>query len=71
MNNHMTLLELLNNPNMLTPFEQFYIQTLHREAKLIPEQCPGDSDPLFELTIHPTHAPHDRVRRTISLIPDA
>jgi len=70
-NNLMTLLKPLNNPNMLTPYKQFYIQTLHREGKLIPEQCPGNPNPLFELAIHPTHAPHDRVNHTISLILDA
>ena len=56
---------------MLTPYEQFYIQTLHREGKLIPEQCPGDQNPLFELAIRPTHALHNRVSRTILLNPDA
>jgi len=71
MHNLMALLKPLNNPNMLTPYEQFYIQTLHREGKLIPEQCPGDPNPLFELAIHPSHAPHDRVSCTISLIQDA
>jgi len=71
MNNIMTLLKPLNNPNMLTPYEQFYIQTLHREGKLIPEQCPGDQNPLFELAIRPTHALHNRVSRTILLNPDA
>jgi len=67
----MTLLKPLNNPNMLTPYEHFYIQTLHREGKLIPEQCPGDPNPLFELTIRPTHALHNRISRKIFLIPDA
>jgi len=71
MNNLMILLKLLNYPNMLTPCEQIYIQTLHREGKLTPEQRPGDLNPLFELVIHPTHASHDRVSRTISLILDA
>ena len=37
MNNVMTLLKPLNNPNMLTPYEQFHIQALHHEGKLIPE----------------------------------
>jgi len=41
---------------MLTPYEQFYIQTLQREGKLIPDQRVGDPNPLFELAIHPTHA---------------
>ena len=70
MNNLMTLLKPLNNPNMLTPYKQFYIQMLQREGKLIPEQGPGDPNPLFELAIHPTHPPHDRVSRITSLTPD-
>ena len=60
MNNLMTLLKPLNNPNVLTPYEQFYIQALRQEGKLIPEQCPGKLNPLFQLAIHPAHTPHDR-----------
>jgi len=71
MNNLMTLLKPLNNPNMLIPYKQFYIQTLHKEGKLIPEQCPGDPNPLFEMAIHPTHPTHDRASCTTSLSPDA
>jgi len=71
MNNPMTLLKPLNNPNMLTPYEQFYLQPLHQEGKLIPEQCPGDPNPLFQLAIHPTHTPPDRATRADSLILDA
>jgi hypothetical protein len=26
---------------MLTPYEQYFIQTLHQEGQLIPEQSPG------------------------------
>ena len=40
MNNIMTLLKSLNNPSLLIPFEQYYIQSLHRKGKLIPEQNP-------------------------------
>ena len=32
MNNVMTLTRPLNNPNMLTPFEQFHIQTFHQKG---------------------------------------
>jgi len=71
MNKITTLLKPLNNPNMLTPYEQFYNQTLHRGGKLIPEQYPGDPNPFFELAIHPSHTRHDRVSRTISFILDA
>ena len=71
MNNLMTLLKPLYNPNIPTRYKQFYIQTLHREGKFIPEQCQGYMNPLFELAIHLSHTPHDTVTRTISLIPDA
>ena len=71
MNDLMTLLKPFKNPTMLTPYEEFYIQTPHREGKLIPEQCPGDPNPLFELATHPTNTPPGRLSRTISLIPDA
>ena len=67
----MTLIKRLNNPNMLTPYEQFYIQALHQEGKLIPDQCPGDPNLLFQLAIHPAHTPHDRASRAASLILDA
>ena len=41
----MTLLKPLNEPNLLLPYEQYYIQSLHREGKLIPEQSPGETNP--------------------------
>ena len=48
----MTLLKPLNNPNMLIPYE-YYIQTLNREGKLIPEQSPGEINPLFQMVHNP------------------
>ena len=57
MNSIMTLLKPLNNPNLLIPYEQYYIQTLHRESKLIPEQSPGEANPLFQMAIS-TQPPH-------------
>jgi len=53
MNSIMTLLKPLNNPNLLIPYEQYYIQTLYREGKLIPEQSPGEINPLFQTVINP------------------
>ena len=53
MNSIVTLLKPLNNPNMLIPYEQYYIQTLYREGKLIPEQSPGEINPLFQMVINP------------------
>jgi len=32
-------------------------QTLHREGKLIPEQSPGETNPLFQTVINP-QPPH-------------
>jgi hypothetical protein len=37
---HGHLLKPLNDTTMLTPFEQYFIQTLHQEGQLIPEQSP-------------------------------
>ena len=53
----MTLLKLLSNPSMPIPYEQYYIQTLHQEGKLIPEQYPGEPTPLFQTAINP-QPPH-------------
>ena len=47
----------VNNPNLLIPYEQYYIQTLYREDKLIPEQYPGETNPLFQMAINP-QPPH-------------
>jgi len=44
-------------PSMLIPYEQYYIQTLHQEGKLIPEQYPGELNPLFQTAINP-RPPH-------------
>jgi len=57
MNNILSLLKLLNSQNMLMPFEQYYIQTLCREGKLIHEQYPGEINPLFQMVINP-QPPH-------------
>jgi len=53
----MTLLKPLSSPSKLIPYEQYYIQTLHKEGKLIPEQYPGELNPLFQTAINP-HPPH-------------
>jgi len=50
----MTLLKALSNTSLLTPYEQYYINSLHKEGKLISEQSLGDPNPLFLLTIDPT-----------------
>jgi len=57
MNSTMTLLKPLNNPNLRLPYEQYYIQSLHHEGKLILEQSPGETNPLFQTAIN-TQPPH-------------
>jgi len=56
-NNIMTLLKPLSSPNTLIPYEQYYIQALYRADKLIPEQYPGETNPLFQTVINP-QPPH-------------
>ena len=55
----MTLLKSTKTESMLLHFEQFHIQSLHQTGKLIHEQCPNDSNPLFQLTFsHPPPTRH-------------
>ena len=50
-----TILKPLNDTTMLTPYEQYFIQTLHQEGQLIPEQSPGEK-PFSSLPLTlPTH----------------
>ena len=51
------LLKPLNNPSLLLPYEQYYIQSLHQAGRLIPEQSPGETNPLFQTAINP-QPPH-------------
>jgi hypothetical protein len=48
-NDTMTLLEQINTPSLLLPYEQMYIQIFHRNNELIPEQHPNKHNPMFEL----------------------
>jgi hypothetical protein len=45
----MTLLKQINNPSLLLPYEQMYIQIFRRNNELIPEQHPNEHNPMFEL----------------------
>ena len=49
----MSVLKSLSNPKLFLPYEQNYIQTFQREGKLIPEQNPGETNPLFQAAINP------------------
>ena len=53
----MTIFKPLNNMIMLTPYEQYFIQTLHQEGRLIPKQSPGGKKNPFSslLLTPPTH----------------
>jgi hypothetical protein len=56
-NDTMTLLKQINKPSLLLPLEQMFIQILHRNNELMPEQHPNEHNPMFELLQH-THPPH-------------
>jgi len=53
MNKTMRLLKQVNKTASLIPYERLYIQTLHQAGKLIPQQYPGDPNPLFQAVIIP------------------
>jgi hypothetical protein len=57
MDKTMTLLKPLRDTSLLMPYEQYYIHSLHKGGKLIPEQCWGDPNPLLLLAIDPSQAP--------------
>jgi len=40
--------------SLLTPYEQFFIHSLHKEEKLISEQNPGEPNPILQLAIDPS-----------------
>jgi len=41
----MTILKPLKDPTMLTPYVQYFTQTLHQEGQLIPKQPTGKKNP--------------------------
>jgi hypothetical protein len=49
----MTLLKPVTNTSLLTPFEQYFIQSFGSMDRLIPEQNTGELNPLFELAFNP------------------
>jgi len=57
MDETMTLLKPLRGTSLLMPYEQYYIHSLHKEGKLITEQCQGDPNPLLLLAIDPSQPP--------------
>jgi hypothetical protein len=57
MNTTMNLSKPYSTPSLLTPHEQFFIQSLHKEGRLISEQSPGDPNPLIQLAIDTSREP--------------
>jgi len=53
---------------MLTPYEQYFIQTLHQEGQLIPEQSPGKKNLLLQLAIDPSYTPLEETSQATSFI---
>jgi len=66
----MTILKPLNDTTMLTPYEQYFIQTLHQEGQLIPEQSPGEKNPPLQLAIDPSYTSLEETSQTTYFIPD-
>jgi hypothetical protein len=65
----MTILKPLNDMTLLTPYEQYFIQTLYQKGQLIPEQHPGGKKTLVQLAIDPTHTPLAETSQAASFIP--
>jgi hypothetical protein len=47
----MTILKLINNTSLLTPYEQFFISFPDSEGKHISKQNPGEPNAIFQLAI--------------------
>jgi len=62
----MTILKPLNDTTMLTPYEQYFIQTLHQDGQLIPEQSPGGKNPFSSLPLTP---PTHHLKKPVKQLP--
>ena len=51
MNETMRLLKQVNKMTSLIPYNCLYIKTLHQTGKLIPEEYPGDPNPILQAVI--------------------
>ena len=59
----MTILKPLKDTTLLTPYEQYFIQTLHQEGQLISEQFAGEKTPFYTLPLTPpTHHSKKQVK---------
>jgi hypothetical protein len=55
---------------MLIPYEQFFIQSLYQEGKLVPEQYPVEQNPLLQLAIDPSHTPFGETSQATYFTPN-
>jgi len=55
----MTILKSLKDTTLLTPYEQYFIQTLHQEGQLMPEKFAGEKHRLLQLAIDPADTPFE------------
>jgi hypothetical protein len=53
----MTLLKHVDNPSLLLPYEQVYIQLFHHHNHLIQEQEPNEHNTMFQLLYNNYKAP--------------
>jgi hypothetical protein len=70
MDHLMTILKPLNDTTMLITYEQYFIQSLHQEGQLIPEQHPGERNLLLQLAIDPSYTPLEETSKAASFIPN-
>ena len=66
----MTVLKPLNDTTTLNPYEQYFIQSLHQERQLIPEQYPSGKNLLLQLAIDPSYTPLEENNQAASYIPN-
>jgi len=53
-----TLLKHTNKLSLLLPYVQMYIKLFHHNNQLIPEQCPNEQNPMFQLLHNRYHTSH-------------
>ena len=60
---------MVHHTYVLTPYDQYFSQSLHQEGKLIPEQHPGKKNLLLQLAINPSYTPLEETSQATSFIP--
>ena len=65
----MTILKPLKDTTLLTPYEQYFIQSLHQEGQLIPEQFAGvKKKPLLQLAIDAAYTPLEETSQVTPIL---